>query len=428
MWPDGVQLPALQAVVDALVRDMWGALLISVLVLVLFVGAELVGRWWSLETEWTRKATHLGSGAIVLTFPWLVSSAWTVLCLAFAFSGILIGGRITGLLGSIHNVERSTGGAYYYPFAVLGVWVLSDGEPLLYCVPLAIMAVADTGAALVGKHAGQTTYKVMDGTRSLEGSIAFFGLAFGIVLVGCAIAGRPGWPAVLLVTLVVAVLTTSVEAISVRGSDNLGIPYAGWLALDRTDALGLEGLGDWVMGMTLGAVLLFSTADRARLDAAGAVTVFLVSTLAYALGGWMWFMPMLATYLIYLVGRAPDDTGLDRVFPTTAAAIVLVLAYAHTGEESLFVAYLTAVVSSAGMAAMLIGQVRGWPRRTLVPLAILIPVLTPRVMGWDTPVVAPLVGAVVALGLWLVMRRGPAVGRRMFISLAVGLGTWFVAT
>ena len=302
-----------RAILESLLADLPGALIISTSILVLFATAEAIKRLRDTPTEWTRKLTHVGGGVIVFGVPWLLQSAWTVALLSLAFAGILIGGKVTGLLSSVHDVERKTSGAYYYPFAVLGLYLLAEGDWLLYCAPLAVMAVADTGAALVGKHRGQVRYRVLDGDRSLEGSFTFFGLAFVLILVGLALAGRPGWPEMLLVTLVVATLTTAVEAVSVRGSDNLLIPYIAWLALDRTLALGLEGLGPWIEGMLVSLVLLLVTARRADLTVAGSVTLFLIGSLAWALGGQAWWWPPTAVYLLFLLARLPRvDTDLDR--------------------------------------------------------------------------------------------------------------------
>jgi len=195
----------------ALWDDVGGAALISAAIFGLFGGAEVGRRLLGLPTEFTRKFTHVGAGVVVLSFPWLVGHTATVVVLALAFAAILVGGRITGLLGSIHGVERRTGGAYYYPLPVPGAWVLSGGDALLYCIPLAVMAVADTGAARVGQRAGETTYRVLDGERTLEGSVTFVALAFWVVLLGCALFGRPPWPDMLLVTLVGAGLSTAAE-------------------------------------------------------------------------------------------------------------------------------------------------------------------------------------------------------------------------
>ena len=116
-------------------------------------------RWWGAGGICPRNTrenfSHVGAGAIVLSFPWLLQNTWSVAVLALAFFLVLVAGKLTGLLSSVHNVERKTSGAYYYPWAVLGNFWLAKGDPLLFCTPIAVMALADTGAALVGKREGR---------------------------------------------------------------------------------------------------------------------------------------------------------------------------------------------------------------------------------------------------------------------------------
>jgi phytol kinase len=409
-----------------LADDGPGALVIATAILGLFGAAELSKRLLGTEVESTRKATHLGAGAVVMSFPWLFSHDITIVALALAFAGVLIGGRITGMLGSIHDVERSTGGAYYYPFAVLGTWLLSGGDALLFCAPLAVMAVADAGAAIVGQRAGETTYRVMDGNRSVEGSMAFFSLAFTVVLVGCSLAGRPGWPAILLVTLVVATLTTAVEAVSIRGSDNLAIPYAAWLALDSTQRLGLAQLGDWILGMGFGLLVLGATATRARLSVAGGVTVFLVTTLAWALGGLQWVVPLAALYAMYLLARPPGtDTELDMVFPSTAGSMIVVLLGVHTGAN-LFGPYLASVAANGAIAMWGVARWRHWPRVPSAFVGAAVPVACARLFG-PAPVLAPILLAALGLLIFGALTGTGLGGRRIVAALVCAAAAWAVA-
>lgn len=412
---------------EGLQADLPGALFISTSILVLFATAEAIKRHRDTPTEWTRKLTHVGGGVIVFGVPWLLSSAWTVALLSLAFAGILIGGRLTGWLSSVHDVERRTSGAYYYPFAVLGLYLLADGDPLLYCVPLAVMAVADTGAALVGKHRGQVRYRVLDGDRSLEGSFTFFGLAFVLVLAGLAIAGRPGWPAMLLVTLVVATLTTAVEAVSVRGSDNLLIPYLGWLALDRTVSLGLDGLAPWIEGMLVTLVLLLITARRADFTVAGSVTLFLLGSLAWAVGSSTWWLPSAAVYLLFLVARLPRvDTDLDDVFATGSGPLAVVLAFAHTGDPGLYAPYLVTNATTAAILMAFVARSRRWP---VVPAAVvgaLVPTVPDLLQGHGPPIAGTVLGGLVGLLIFAAIQRAPFPGRRLVASLLTGLGAWLV--
>lgn len=410
---------------DDLAADWKGSLAIATAILLLFVVAEVWKRARNAPTEWTRKLTHLGSGAIVMTFPWLVTSAWSVALLALSFGGLLGIGKVTGLLSSVHDVERKTQGAYLYPLAVLGTFLASDGDPLLFCVPLAIMAVADTGAAIVGKHAGGTKYKVLDGERSLEGSLTFFGLAFAICIGGLALAGRPGWPASLLVTLVVAALTTSVEAVSVRGSDNVLIPYAAWLALERTLDVGLPALEPWILGMLFAGTTLALTWRRAELSVAGGVTVWLIGSLAYASGGWTWALPFYSVYALFLVVKTPrPDAGVDDVFATAAGSLALLIAYVHTGSDTLWIPFVVTAAANAAILMAFVTRDRALPWKLAIVLGAFVPPAAAWLLGERDHVLVTGIGGLVGLVAFLLVERVPIPGRRLVSSLGVGITAW----
>ena len=121
---DGIsQLPG--AITSALLADWKGAAVVALGIVVLFVTGEVLRRVFAVETEYTRKLSHMGAGFIVVAFPWLLQHTLTVAVLALAFFALLLAGKVTGLLQSVHDVERRTSGAYYYPLAVLGIFWLS---------------------------------------------------------------------------------------------------------------------------------------------------------------------------------------------------------------------------------------------------------------------------------------------------------------
>lgn len=411
----------------AFAHDWRGAIGVSAGILALFGGAELLRRFARVPTEYTRKLTHLGAGVIVLGFPWFLSSPWTVAILAVAFFGVLVLGRVTGLLSSVHDVERRTAGAYYYPFAVFGTFWLAHDDPLLYCAPVAVMAIADTGAAIVGRRPGNRRYRVMDGARTIEGSLTFFGLALGILLTAMALAGRPGWPAMLLVALVGAIVSTATEAICVRGIDNLFIPYATFMVLDRTLRLGLHDLSGWIEGMILSLAVVVLTWRRAGLTTAGGITAFLVGTIAWALGGPRWALPLLALYALF-VATAPrgghKGTDLDEVFPTTVGSMVVVLAFAHSDDTTLYLPYLATLAANGAIALGRLATARRWPPVPLILSGALAPVLP---VLWFTPKVPviPLTAAAMAgLTAFALLARTRFVGRRMVASLLAGALAW----
>lgn len=419
--------------------DRWGILIVSVAIVSLFVSGEVLRRRTGVATEYTRKLSHVGSGVVVITFPWLFESRWTVALLAFSFFIILLLGKVSGLLASVHDVERRTGGAFYYPFAVLGTFWLSNGDPLLYCTPLAVMALADTGAAIVGKRHGSHKYNVFDGTRSLEGSLTFFGLTFAVVLTGMALAnafsetlplfgsGAAAWPAMLLVTLVAAILCTAVEAISVRGTDNLFITYTCFLVLDRTMRLGLTDMGGWIQGMLLSLVLVVATWRVGGLTVAGSLTVFIVGTFVWSLGGWSWVVPLLALYLVYLATAPNDGTtrlDLDEVFPTTVGALIIVLAFGHSEQDLLYLPFLATLGANGAIALTRLAQAKNWP---IVPLSItgaVAPVMPVLIYAPDTPMLLIMLSSLVGLVVFVLLARTQFAGRRLIASFAAGALTW----
>jgi dolichol kinase len=196
----------------------------------LFAVVELWSRRRSPDVELTRKAVHFGGGMIALAFPLVFGSPITVAILALLFSGLLILTRRLGILGSVQGVERITIGEIIYPIAIASTLFLStiSGGPLLYWIPLLILAVSDAAAGIIGKGYGRHRYRISGETKSVEGSLAFYISSFLIILAGLAISGDLGLPAMLLIAHITSLLLTAVEAVSPNGIDNLAVPIAAW--------------------------------------------------------------------------------------------------------------------------------------------------------------------------------------------------------
>lgn len=418
------------ALTAALRADLSGAAAVAVGIGLLFITGEVLRGVFQVGTEYTRKLSHMGAGFIVLAFPWLIDHTLTVAVLSLTFFILLVAGKLSGRLESVHGVERRTSGAYYYPLAVLGIFWMSQGDPLLYCPPIAVLAISDTGAAIVGQRMGRRKYQVMDGARSVEGSLTFFGLTFTIVLAALAIAGRPGWPEMLLVTLVVAIMATATEAVSVRGADNLFIPYACFLILERALRMGLAELSGWFEGMLVSLALLVLTWGRSGLTEAASISVFIVGTLAWALGGWAWVLPLAALFGLFVAVIPKSDirrTDMTEVFPATMGSMIVVLAYGHFGDPTLFVAYLATLATGGAIAMQGMAQSRGWPQLPFGLSGALAPTLPVILIDPSIPLrdigIAGLAG-VLAFGL---LSRTTFVGRRLLASLLAGALAWTAA-
>jgi phytol kinase len=393
-----------------LLTEIHAALWVVVPMGIVFGLCEWLHHFRGVEVETTRKISHVSGGLAVLCLPFVAATHWTVLGIAVTFLVILGLTKKLKLLPSIHSVARKTRGAEYYPIAVYLIFVLADGDTLLYCIPILVMAFSDTGAAVVGQRYGLVSYRVIDGFRSLGGSVTFFGLTFALVLMGLGLAGHGDLPAVLLITLLTAIVVTAVEGISVRGADNLLVPYATWLVLRHTIALDRDGLGLWIMGTALVLTLLLATFRQSKLNATGFMAAFVAGTLAWGLGGPLWFAVLAVPYLLYsstrpLIDLAHQATADLKVLVSTfSVSLVLVLAHGHIGDPLLFVPFAASVAAVNGI--VLGGIVRHMGGGSIALLgagvlgaaAAIIPVLVFDAPMADTTVIAALalMGAVAA--------------------------------
>src|SRR5688572_15413048 len=157
------------------------------LVLAVLGGLMLAVRWaqrrFGLHAELSRKLVHVLMGLVCLTFPWLFREAWPVWTLAgmavVGLGAIRLLPAIKSKLGQVlGGVERESWGELLFPLAVAFVFALSCGNTILFCVPVLILSLADAMAALIGRRYGFARYETDDGWKSLEGSAAFFLVAF----------------------------------------------------------------------------------------------------------------------------------------------------------------------------------------------------------------------------------------------------------
>jgi phytol kinase len=210
--------------------------------LVVAVFAGLMGglrayrRRRSPDGEVVRKLLHAGMGLVMLALPWLFRTAWPVLLLA----GVCVAGlsalrRSVGMQhcfgGVIDGVARTSLGEIYFPLGVGLVFLLSGGDPLRFCVPVLILALADPAAALIGSRYGHTRYATVGGAKSAEGSVAFFIVALLSTQITLLLFTETGRAETILVSLTLALAATLLEAVTGWGFDNLFVPVGGFAVL-----------------------------------------------------------------------------------------------------------------------------------------------------------------------------------------------------
>jgi len=189
-----------------------------------------------LNPEWSRKLLHTGGGLMALGLPWLFQSAGPVLILcAASLLGLLAINRIPALHrrvgGVVDGVDRESHGELYFVSATGLLFLIAGGDALLFSVPMAILTFADSAAALVGQRFGRHRFQAGAGTKTVEGSAAFFITALVSAQVGLQVLADRDPAETFLLALWLTLLLTLVEAAAGRGTDNFFIPITGCLLL-----------------------------------------------------------------------------------------------------------------------------------------------------------------------------------------------------
>ena len=271
---------------------------------VMLLALRAVRARWELHPELLRKMAHVGLGLATLSFPWLFREAWPVVVLGVLSLVTLLALRHVPALrstvgGAVHGVDRSSGGDLYFPIAATGLFLLADGDPVLFSVPILTLAFADAVAAVVGVFYGRLRYDGAEGKKSLEGSAAFFLVAFLSTHVPVLLATDVGRLESLLIGLTFGVLVMLLEAVAWRGLDNLFIPFGGFLLLRGSLALDAPALAARLVVTVLMLALVLVLRKRRTLTDSAILGGVLVGYVAWSVGGWHWLVPPFVLFMAY---------------------------------------------------------------------------------------------------------------------------------
>lgn len=414
-----------------MVNPWVGIALVLGCMLALMLGMHAYRTVHPAGAELSRKVAHVGLGVLTLTFPWLFDQLWPALVTCAAIIGWLALLRYSSVVkaaagGVIDSVGRRSLGDVYFPVSVAVLFALANRDPILYCVPLVVLSLADTAAALVGSSYGHLKYTTPEGSRkSAEGSIAFLMVAFFCIHVPLLLFTTSGRAETLLIALILGLLVTLFEAIAWHGLDNLFIPLGGFFLLRQ---LLTFGVGELSVNLGILAAVAVIAAVRRRsttLDDSALMGAVLAGYVIWVLQGWHWLVIPLVLFLRGTpLARAQVAEGLhfhhlQAVVSVVASGLVWLAIASLSGLSTLFYAFtmsfavglavfeysrLVAANPDRSLAAFaLLGGLRGW-------LLVFVPFVLVAGPSRDSVLLAiaavPIV--VVALGgfLWTQGRAG----------------------
>lgn len=341
------------------------------------LGGLIAGVWWlqrrgSVAPETARKLVHSGMGVACLPFPWMFSEnwpVWTLAGLAIAALVILRSARRlrAGIGGVLHKVDRASWGEIYFPIAVATVFTLANGVALLYVIPVALLAFADAAGALVGKRLGKHRFDTLEGTKSVEGSLAVGIVAAACVIVPLLLSGRD-LQAALLIGGVMGLFALLLEAIAWRGLDNVFLPLAAFAQISVYVAAAPPALA--IRLALLSALTTLALVwrrgrvmdDSARLGAVLALYFF------WVVGGWPWLIAPVLLLLCYVRFMPQRSEELPRhdllaVICVSSAGLIWAVAQAAAPDARWFWLFTLAIATHHAV----IGVVRYAKARPALP-------------------------------------------------------------
>ena len=226
------------------------------LILTLLLGLVQWNRFRSPHPEVIRKAFHTGSGLLTLVLPFVFDHPEPVWLLGMLIiAGLIVlrmGFKVMEPISAIlFGVRRQSCGDILFVLSICMVFTLSGGDFILYLIPILILSVADSAAAVVGIYFGRHAYTISRSTKTLEGSTVYFLVAFSCGLLFFWGPGELDRLSILTASFFLAWVTTLLEAVSGRGWDNLFPPLAAVLMLAGFQStLGIE------VEMALAAILV----------------------------------------------------------------------------------------------------------------------------------------------------------------------------
>lgn len=190
----------------------------------LVIVADVLSRLIVDDPELTRKVVHIGSGNVILLAWWLNISAGVIVSAAIIAAAIAILSYLIPILPSIESVGRKSFGTLFYAIS-MGVLTACfwKNTPQYAVIGILIMAWGDGMAAIIGQRFGKHLYQIRGITKSWEGSLAMATAAFIVTqLVLWSVLGN-SWQ-IWVISLIVAIIATVLEAFSILGIDNLTVP------------------------------------------------------------------------------------------------------------------------------------------------------------------------------------------------------------
>lgn len=197
--------------------------------------SEYLWRKKILKGERGRKFIHILSGVWIAFWPFYLPLDG-IFVLGAVMCTLLIYSRLTNLFQAIYDVRRRTYGDIFYAFGLMGCAFVGR-EDWIFTVSILLLALADGGAAVVGRFWGRTNSYLVFGSKqlrkSISGTLAFLFFAVISVSIGWFVGGESLLSQHIAIAFVgIPLISALLENTMPYGLDNIATPLFATLLLN----------------------------------------------------------------------------------------------------------------------------------------------------------------------------------------------------
>lgn len=307
--------------------DICAVLVVLTILCAVMHGLYLYQRAKQPHPEIIRKLVHAVMGLVTLSFPFVFQSPLSVVLLAMiagaGLSYVKNSRKLQdGVGGVLCAVKRKSYGEVSFVAAIAVLFLLAHHQPLFYVIPVLILTLADSLSALVGVFMGKLRFTTSDGTKSAEGSFAFFATTLLATAVPLFMFTSLAPANIILIGLLLGGLVMMFEAIAWRGLDNFLIPISAFGLLSIYVTLDLNALiARFIVAAALLTFALFWRKCTTLHDGAviGAALACYAST---AVGGVEWLVAPMTVFSLYKLALPERYHSMARVHSVRAVVSV----------------------------------------------------------------------------------------------------------
>ena len=351
-------------------------------------GTSAVARKTKINAELLRKIVHSGLGLICAVFPWVFHSTWELIILCIGVIAVLLCARYHPVykekLGTgLYCVKRKSIGDLLFGVIVVVLFHYSQGEQpgehALYVLPILILTLSDSAAALVGTRYGKHTFNIVGGQKSWEGCLAFFAVTFALTVLVLSCLSPLALTDILLIAAIVALIGSMVEAVSWHGWDNLFVPLGLFLLLQSLMA---KATSELLLAFALLALIVLSAQrlrQHSQLNTHALLGALVAAYFFLETSGLQWLLPPLIVFAVHIMlsslqsSEKPASYHIDSVISIVATGIFWLFLSRQSGF--VYAYYLFVLSMAIHIQIMVLLRIRAQRRRTaeyaLVMLAVL---------------------------------------------------------